>query len=326
MRFSRCSAVLVWRARTPQRLAGSQDDPRTRRTPLTTARRPPASFVQYVRRELPVGAVAVPERLPWDAPVGHATDQAFGAATEVRPGDTIWLVSWLLVGRERMPPSVDARIVVAADGGWSPAAVAALRAARARVFPATAASSWLPLLDASALFEALRVETRSGPRPLLRDPVSPTGRARVVGHRLALGARNLRRLAPRSARALADWARDRAARPVFVSYRWSDGEPAARALVTTLAAAGVPLWWDRWSVPRRLDELSPEQATPQLLAGLPGALERCHSAIRVRTPAYGSSRWTERESDWIEANKPFLDWDPQREPVSDLLLRVVAAR
>src|SRR5260370_26101024 len=38
---------------------------------------------------------------------------------------------------------------------------------------------------------------------------------------------------------------------VFLSYAWRDATPLTAAMLRALAARGISIWWDRWSMVRR---------------------------------------------------------------------------
>ena len=55
-----------------------------------------------------------------------------------------------------------------------------------------------------------------------------------------------------------------------------------------LAAADLPLWWDRWSGPRRLaNEEAPTDDIKQMLGK---AIEHASAALIIRGPNWGASR------------------------------------
>ena len=109
------------------------------------------------------------------APAAHVSRSAAFPASEVRPGDVIWLFAGMAWGRRRLPEGLDAKIVVAR---------VEREAGRTR-FVAGPGSRWYPQADWSGLLAdpVMAYETASG------------GRRRFVDHaHVGQALRNLRRL------------------------------------------------------------------------------------------------------------------------------------
>jgi hypothetical protein len=203
-----------------------------------------AHFAHYVKRE--IAEPTVQPEAPWfadaqpveqglQAPAFHVTRAAKGPATRVAPNDTIWLFSQLRASWGALPPALDAKLVVAdvQRRGSGPCR-----------FEAGPGSCWFPLFDATETLDALStVDAEGRERPLL------AARTQTVGSAL----QSMRELA--SIEPLAQLERTLAERGFdFLSYRLVDGTDNAFHAARTLASAGRPVWWDRWSLPRRLAE------------------------------------------------------------------------
>lgn len=158
--------------------------------------------------------------------------------TQVERGDTVWLFSQLDSPWGRLPSALDARIVVK-DVVQCNCGVRIFTAARGR-------STWYPLKDASALVKTLQLQLkRPGPSVGVGD----------LGETLGQSLQSMRLLTPDSATAIASHARAVQAAPLdFISYRHLDGTRAAFELVEALTYHGACVYWDRWSLPRRLTE------------------------------------------------------------------------
>lgn len=226
-----------------------------------------AHYAHYVKRA-PVGPLAVTgaERekavqtgrgsetfRPWyglqqaddqgfERPAFHVTKSTFGPAARITVGDTIWLFAQLrTVWHEKFPPALDAKIVVVE--------VHDLREKRepdepAFCYRAGPGSEWFPLFDARSALRALAtVDARGVPQCLLSRSNQPVGQAlRAI--------RQLADVAP-----LLDLERTIRRRGFdFVSYRLIDGTRMAAARSLAIVQDGCALWWDRWSLPRRLVE------------------------------------------------------------------------
>lgn len=296
----------------------------------------PRHYIAHVIPDRPIGATPAAADLTWSGPRGHGTDQHGSLVLECGTGDVLWLLSWLQVtpgGRSgpaiRMPPSLDARIVVDLDQLDRPD-LAKLRAAKETVFPAGSGSAWLPLRDASPLLQRLRVRTRSGgpARRLLSRPTYQRAGRTVrpsVGARMAMGLQSFSVLTDHSA-ALLEQARrrDRASATVFVSYRTSTGQRPAAELVAALCRH-APVWFDGWSMPSRLTQLDHADTHDGIHAAVSRAIADAALSVRVVTPGYGSSPWTRAENELIAQRGRLVDWTPGQETVAEVVERVLQA-
>jgi hypothetical protein len=237
-------------------------------------------YAHYVARRI-VGSYPQRADAPWFAEVQgvgagfrrprfHVARAEAGPATRVKAGDTIWIFGQLGSPWGVLPPALDARIEVVRverrDGG------------RLR-FVAGPGSRWFPLADGSRVLAGLETVDRTGAvGPLWPD------RGRPIGQLL----QSVRALP--DADGLASWERQLGRYPLqFVSYRIRDGTRAAffhvRALLAKRRAA---VFWDRWSLPRRLAERRELVADSALDAYLMGVLRRASRVWGIESPLYGA--------------------------------------
>lgn len=234
-------------------------------------------FICFVRREvwqLPPEASPSPpyaEQQPLDAgfsrPEYHSTRATSWPVTEVAEGDTVWLVAQLRWRGQSLPPALDARIDVAQVR--TPPRSSGSRSGGYR-FRAAPSSRWFPLADATEVLRVLETRRRDGgTAPLLPNGQESIGRV----------TRWMRAL--RDAVKLQEWAsalEERA--PDVVSYRHIDGTERAFEWVRELLAKRVAIFWDRWSLPRRLAERRETVGE--------GPLDRCiEDAIRAAPNVWG---------------------------------------
>ena len=170
-------------------------------------------------------------------PEYHQTRMRSWPTPQIGRGDTIWLISQLTSPWGILPPALDARIDVGSvsccDAGITQ-------------FNAKKSSVWYILADSSRYFENLHVVSHDGkPRSLLTDLRPSVGQA----------LQSIHLLLPEDGLMLRTHADAIAESPFdFVSYRHVDGTKLAFGLVRELLASGTTVYWDRWSLPRRLIE------------------------------------------------------------------------
>lgn len=180
------------------------------------------------------------------------------------------------------------------------------------------ASRWFPLGDDEPLFERLDCLASSGnPTRLL----APARGDRAVAHLLALGARRMRELTPKSAKQLLEWEAQRTLPVVFVSYRWREGGGPMVDLAVALVAAGFHVWLDVASVPIRLRDLDTGGADAELRSGLGRAVAAATAVHAVATEAYGVGGWMQRELE-IAGGRAAV-WRPENEWMEVAVERVV---
>ena len=204
------------------------------------------NFIHFNRREArlqfpdkpddPWFAELQPDVAGFEIPKYHVTRANDGPAAEVKPGDTIWLIGQLYAPWGKLPAALDARIEVASCRPG--------RNQNGFRYSALPSSRWFPLADATAVLSTLHSCRSDGSiHPVIKDANRPAGQF----------LRRMRRLA--SAAPLRRWEAELDAKGFdFISYRICDGTRAASEKAQALIAQGIPVFWDRWSLPRRLAE------------------------------------------------------------------------
>lgn len=167
-------------------------------------------------------------------PTYHITRRNSGPVKKIKKGSVIWLFSSLKSPWGILPPSLDAKFVVES--------VEFLLDGRTK-FCSNKKSRWFPLLDASPLIDNLKTIDNMGREKKLRDDKKPLG----------LYLQSIRELSDPDP--LIRWSdRIRTAEFNFISYRIKDGTKSAFFKVRNLMEEGEVIFWDRYSLPRRLVE------------------------------------------------------------------------
>lgn len=209
----------------------------------------------------------------FERPQYHITRAVNGPAAEINEGDTIWLIGQLYSPWGKLPPAVDARIDVGErlelkDNNGN---LAGFR------YEAAPASRWFPLADVSTALDSLRTRRQDGKaEPLRKKPAQPIGQL----------LQRIRKL--ESGEPLIDWenALDENSFD-FVSYRILDGTRAAFEKVKSLVDAGKAVFWDRWSLPRRLAERREFLSDEALEKYIEEQLKRAKIVWAINSPLYG---------------------------------------
>jgi hypothetical protein len=205
-------------------------------------------FAHYVKRVItepdylspsdPYFAEHQPEDQGFTKPTYHAAPKNSGVAARVRKGDTIWLFSQLQSRWGPLPPALDAVIVVGSIQKPHDCVPQKYR------FSADECSCWMPLYDASALLAKIWTINSTGKSSQLIS-----GKLLTVGQAL----RFMRQIDDPSP-LLLHKQQVEAIPADFVSYRLIDGTQDAFSLVAQLVRHQRTVWWDRWSLPRRIAE------------------------------------------------------------------------
>jgi hypothetical protein len=249
----------------------------------------PQDFIHYVRREVhdvkvecePFYAELQSDLAGLSRPRYHTTRSLVGPAARVREGDTVWLVGRLFTPWGTLSPSVDARIDVAANPCViEPSDEEAARGIRPRLrYEAAETSRWFHLADALPVLETLATrDARGTVTPLVNDPTAPIGR-------LLRSMRELDSGAP-----LRAWEAELDKKGFsFVSYRLLDGTEAAYHKVCTILGGGEAVFWDRWSLPRRLVERREQHLDdPALDKHIRENIESSQKVWLIYSPLYGA--------------------------------------
>lgn len=184
----------------------------------------------------------------------------------VQSGDQIWLFSQLSSPWGNLPPSLDAVVHVSHVS----------HTGSVFYFKAGRKSRWYPLADASSLLASEHLLAgRSGPVPALGNTHRHVGQA----------LRHMRQVADTSS--LESYARRSLELPLsFVSYRLLDGTERAFRRVASELANGYAVFWDRWSLPRRLAERREFTSDAALDRTIRDALDRAQRVIGICSPLY----------------------------------------
>ena len=87
---------------------------------------------------------------------------------------------------------------------------------------------------------------------------------------------------------LAEWEHGlESIRPDFISYRIIDGTRLAYEKAIQLVKAGQPIFWDRWSLPRRMAERREFLNDESLEAHLHKVMGQCRIVWGIRSAKYG---------------------------------------
>lgn len=165
----------------------------------------------------------------------HVARNGNGAVSKVEEGDKIWIIGQLYSPWGKLPPSLDARIDISR--------IQTLNNTKKR-FSANESSVWFPLKDGTHLLEKLKTITPSRlVNSLWGNHTKPIGfylqsmRMLVSGEKLEAWEQKLK-----------------TEQLNFISYRICDGTQHAFRKANILIESGKTVFWDRWSLPRRLAE------------------------------------------------------------------------
>lgn len=177
----------------------------------------------------------------FDRPFYHVTRAATGPAARVEKGDTIWLFSQLQSPWGNLPPALDAKIIVEHIVDLRPDRLLGKPAFR---YEANDKSVWYPVFDCTRHLKQLKsIDSKGRVLRLVDIPSTHPGAS----------MRRIRELV--SAEPLFDLEKkilDSGTH--FISYRLIDGTRPALELCQSLVSEHNAVWWDRWSLPRRLAE------------------------------------------------------------------------
>lgn len=257
-------------------------------------------YIHYVSRALVVSALKDSrssafyieldsELFELDRPRFHTTRAMTGPALRIKPGDVIWLVSQLRSPWGALAPSLDARILVDKIELLDKSNEHGVQSKRLK-FHAGPHSRWFPLADATSVLQAL--QSRRADQEIV--PMRHDARAGML-------LRRPRELV--SASPLIAWEeRIDSIGLAFVSYRLVDGTQCAFDVVHDLMSKGGVVFWDRWSLPRRLAERR-EKLDPTFLAAyIEDNIRRCRAFIAVQSTLYGKSgSYSERELEFARS-------------------------
>jgi hypothetical protein len=241
-----------------------------------------AHFAHYVRRDVvqvnykdpsdPWFAENQPDDQGFTTPAFHVTRSRRGPAARVATGDTIWLFAQLFSPWGKFPPALDARIEVAS--------VESRLDVNGFRYKAGPDSSWFPLSDGSKCLVRLRTRTADGTKTnLLASPKQAVGQALQSIRELDNVTEILRFSAALSSAAFE-----------FISYRLLDGTREAFNKAIQIVHDGGAVFWDRWSLPRRLAERREFLKHRALDEYIAQRIEAASVVWGIATPLYGADR------------------------------------
>lgn len=228
-------------------------------------------------------------------PIYHSIAINSGVAPRIKQGDTIWLFSQLSSPWGKIPPSLDGKIEVAKiDKDSIPG--------RYR-FDAGIESRWYPIYDASTLVG--RISTTNAAQKI--QPLISTNQP-TVGQALRFPREifNPRCLIDH-ATAIEQMALD------FISYRIQDGTEQAFGLARRLIQNGRSVFWDRWSLPRRLSERHQKVDAAALDEHIMEIIRGSRVVWGVSSELYGlSGSYSQLEKQFSEQLGKFREYPPWR--------------
>ena len=240
-------------------------------------------YIHFIRRQVKL-RYALTDSKSWFAeeqaqtsgferPQYHITRAINGPAAEIEAGDTIWLISQLYSPWGKLPPALDARVdvknrVKIKDVNGN------LKGFR---YKAASTSHWFPLANVSDVLNSLNTVQRNGKtEPLRKNSHQPIGQA----------LQRIRKL--ESGEPLLAWERTLDKNGFdFVSYRLLDGNKAAFEKVSTIVNGGGAVFWDRWSLPRRLAERREILSDEALQKYIESQIKQAKIVWGINTPLYG---------------------------------------
>jgi len=248
-------------------------------------------YIHFNRRDIRLRFPTEPSH-PWfsefqsqsgglEGPQFHVTRAINGRASEVKCGDIIWLVGQLYAPwGECFPPTLDARIDV--------------KAVHPRIgnpgyrYTAAETSRWFTLTDSTEYLHDLRCINSEGISSYLwKDHNRSIGLYLQQMRKLANGA------------ILKDWEKLQDSKPLhFVSYRVCDGSHDAYRCSQSLFDEGLRIFWDRWSLPRRLAERREVLGDQPLCRALESKIYEADIVWGIESPLYGElGSYSARERD-----------------------------
>ncbi len=224
----------------------------------------------------------------FDRPCKHVTRQDDHVTQSVKPGDAIWIFSQILYRDLAFPPSLDAKIIVAEPPYKQP--VPWDKSKGRTVFEAGSASFWHLLSDWRGALQATQLSFRNAPPAGVFEKHDHVGKALQSMKEILDPAPLLDR-----ERELKEYGYYR-----FISYRHKDGLPlAARAVSDALMSENAQIWWDRWSLPRRLAEGRELLNNKALEQHIEKKARHAASVIGIETRGYNEpGAFTDKERAW----------------------------
>ena len=203
----------------------------------------------------------------FERPKYHITRRSQGPASRIKSGDVIWLFSCLKSPWGTLPPSLDAKFIVED--------IQKLGDSRIK-YIASQDSIWFPLSDASSLIEGLCTININGASSRLRK-----NKNKPLGYYLQC----IRQL--KESEQIAKWSKKILSSDYeFISYRIIDGSKEAFLKAQNLVAEGKVVFWDRFSLPRRLAERREIVSSDALDSYLLKSLKKAKVVWGIESPKY----------------------------------------
>lgn len=207
------------------------------------------NYIHYIKREIILNAPNDPEApfyaelqaydSGFDVPRFHVTRSKSWPVNEIEEDDVIWLVGQLSAHWGKLPPAIDAKIIV----GEIEEIQQEEEKTKIR-FAAKEGSIWFPLVDATRILSNLEVILKGGEVKRPYDSAKDN---------LGQAFQSMKKIHAPSV--LESWASETLSNKYeFISYRIVDGTRDAFARAEKQIKQGSCVFWDRWSLPRRLAE------------------------------------------------------------------------
>ena len=235
-------------------------------------------FVHFINRKVVISSSPSSEKEwyirdemddsdPFERPQYHITRRKSGPVARIEKSDVIWLFSALSFKDQKLPVSLDAKIVtqeVCKRDGKT-------------VFLAGPDSVWFPMADATEILKALETKNAASQKniKLWPNPEKPIG----------LYLQNIREIGnPEEVISYAE--RIQKSAFDFISYRQKDGTQKAFKLAENLIAEKKVVFWDRYGLPRRLTERKEMVPNEQLDSHLVAKIKSAEKVWGVITEGY----------------------------------------
>jgi hypothetical protein len=259
-------------------------------------------FIHYVNRNVYINKPtkskiwhSISQKLGqgFDSPVYHVTARKTEIVEQIKKGDCIWLISELKTPWGKLPPSFDAKIVVSKIDTYK----------KGKIFWAKPTlSQWFPLANCNDVLIDLKTENiKNNIRPLISDLKA----AKSIG----IYTQSIRRL--HTAESILNWVDIINKKPLhFISYRILDGTECAFNKVSELVNNGEVVFWDRWSLPRRLAERREKTSGKALNSTILKKIEESSFVWGIESSLYAQEKsYSKREyekANELEIYKPVI--------------------
>ncbi|MFY7866712.1 hypothetical protein [Roseateles sp.] len=239
------------------------------------------NFIHYIQRQIildnpdeaasPFYAELQAYDLGFETPRFHVTRSKSWPVSDIKEDDVIWLVGQLSASWGKLPPAIDAKIVV----GEIEEINHAEGKSKTR-FTAKEGSAWFPLIDATDILSSLEVVLKAGE---IKRPYSPKK------DNLGQAFQSLKKIHDSSA--LNNFASEILSKEFeFISYRIADGTKSAFTRAEEQIQLGSAVFWDRWSLPRRLAERRELVSDEALNKFLMGKIQESSLVWGIESPRY----------------------------------------